>query len=95
MTQHRGCNTKLFPFSRSLSESPTVHPSQDCGFGDGGEGVCVPCAEGTFSSDKDVAPCRRCTRCNLLNRLERTGCSPTSDALCGQCLPGEYPCGFL
>ncbi|GLD70357.1 tumor necrosis factor receptor superfamily member 27-like protein [Lates japonicus] len=62
----------------------------DCGFGDGGEGVCMLCEGGKFSPDTSVAPCRRCTQCNLLNRLEKTACSPTSDALCGQCLPGYY-----
>uniref|UniRef100_A0A667X2U8 TNFR-Cys domain-containing protein n=1 Tax=Myripristis murdjan TaxID=586833 RepID=A0A667X2U8_9TELE len=60
----------------------------DCGFGDGGEGVCVMCAAGKFSPETSVAPCTRCTQCNLLNRLERTACSATSDAQCGRCLPG-------
>uniref|UniRef100_A0A3B4YCZ2 TNFR-Cys domain-containing protein n=1 Tax=Seriola lalandi dorsalis TaxID=1841481 RepID=A0A3B4YCZ2_SERLL len=64
--------------------------SQDCGFGDGGEGVCILCEEGKFSSNTGVDPCRRCTQCNLLNRLEKTACSLTNDALCGQCLPGIF-----
>uniref|UniRef100_A0A3B3IBZ0 TNFR-Cys domain-containing protein n=1 Tax=Oryzias latipes TaxID=8090 RepID=A0A3B3IBZ0_ORYLA len=63
----------------------------DCGFGDGGEHVCIPCDDGTFSSDTDVAPCRRCTQCSLLNRHLKTACSPTRDGLCGQCLPGSAP----
>uniref|UniRef100_A0A672YPA2 TNFR-Cys domain-containing protein n=1 Tax=Sphaeramia orbicularis TaxID=375764 RepID=A0A672YPA2_9TELE len=66
----------------------TAHTLQDCGFGDGGEGICIMCEQGTFSSDTSVAPCTRCTQCNLLNRLQKTGCSSTTDALCGQCLPG-------
>uniref|UniRef100_A0A3Q0RRT5 TNFR-Cys domain-containing protein n=1 Tax=Amphilophus citrinellus TaxID=61819 RepID=A0A3Q0RRT5_AMPCI len=61
---------------------------QDCGFGDGGEGVCIPCEEGKFSTETGVAPCRRCTQCTLLNRREEAACSPTTDSLCGQCLPG-------
>ncbi|XP_072251382.1 tumor necrosis factor receptor superfamily member 27-like [Leuresthes tenuis] len=69
---------------------PGEQLSEDCGFGDGGEGVCIQCEEGTFSSVAGVAPCRRCTRCGLLNRLAMTACSPTSDSLCGQCLPGYY-----
>ncbi|KAM7389249.1 hypothetical protein PAMP_023239 [Pampus punctatissimus] len=69
---------------------PGKQLSEDCGFGDGKGGVCVVCKEGRFSTDTDVAPCKRCTQCNLLNRLEKTTCSPTSDALCGQCLPGYY-----
>lgn len=64
-----------------------LHHLQDCGFGDGGDGVCMVCKEGRFSTDTDVTPCKRCTQCNLLNRLEKTKCSSTSDALCGQCLP--------
>lgn len=64
-----------------------VYNSQDCGFGDGGEGVCILCEEGKFSADTSIAPCIRCTQCKLLNRLEKTACSPISDAQCGQCLP--------
>ncbi|XP_033489794.1 tumor necrosis factor receptor superfamily member EDAR-like [Epinephelus lanceolatus] len=69
---------------------PGEQLSEDCGFGDGGEGVCILCKEGKFSADTGVAPCMRCTQCNLLNRLERTACSPTGDAQCGHCLPGYY-----
>ncbi|XP_040903633.1 tumor necrosis factor receptor superfamily member EDAR-like [Toxotes jaculatrix] len=69
---------------------PGEQLSEDCGFGDGGEGVCMPCEEGKFSSETGVALCRRCTQCSLLNRLEKTACSSTSDALCGQCLAGYY-----
>ncbi|XP_045885938.1 tumor necrosis factor receptor superfamily member 27-like [Micropterus dolomieu] len=64
--------------------------SEDCGFGDGGEGVCILCEEGKFSADTSIAPCIRCTQCKLLNRLEKTACSPISDAQCGQCLPRYY-----
>ncbi|KAM4732058.1 uncharacterized protein FYW61_007942 [Anableps anableps] len=69
---------------------PGEQLSGDCGFGYGGDGVCVPCDEGTFSTDTGVDPCRRCTKCNLLNRLVLTACSPTSDTVCGQCLSGYY-----
>lgn len=64
---------------------------QDCGFGDGGGGgVCVTCEEGRFSSDSGVSPCRRCTGCRLLNRLQRAACAATRDAQCGRCLPGWF-----
>ncbi|XP_041846011.1 tumor necrosis factor receptor superfamily member EDAR-like isoform X2 [Melanotaenia boesemani] len=69
---------------------PGEQLSEDCGFGDGGEGVCIQCEEGTFSTGTGEASCRRCTKCNLLNRLMDSACSPTSDTLCGQCLPGFY-----
>uniref|UniRef100_A0A8C4EUE2 TNFR-Cys domain-containing protein n=1 Tax=Dicentrarchus labrax TaxID=13489 RepID=A0A8C4EUE2_DICLA len=68
---------------------PGEQLSEDCGFGDGGEGVCILCEEGKFSADTGVAPCMRCTQCNLLNRLETTVCSPANNAQCGQCLPGK------
>ncbi|XP_069550700.1 uncharacterized protein [Brachyistius frenatus] len=42
------------------------------------------------STDTGVAPCRRCTRCNLLNRLVETACSATGDTQCGQCVSGYY-----
>ncbi|KAF3694049.1 Tumor necrosis factor receptor superfamily member 19 TRADE Toxicity and JNK inducer Precursor [Channa argus] len=67
---------------------PGEQLSEDCGFGDGGKGVCMLCEEGHFSSDTGVAPCRRCTKCSLLNRLKKRTCLANSDALCGQCLPG-------
>ncbi|KAK5896863.1 hypothetical protein CesoFtcFv8_009981 [Champsocephalus esox] len=69
---------------------PGEQLSGDCGFGDGGEGVCILCEEGKFSADTGVAPCMRCTQCNLLNRLQKTACSSTSNAQCGQCRPGYY-----
>ncbi|KAI3351620.1 hypothetical protein L3Q82_020457 [Scortum barcoo] len=69
---------------------PGEELSEDCGFGDVGEGVCVRCEEGKFSADTGVAPCMRCTQCALLNRLEKRACSPVSDAQCDQCLPGYY-----
>ncbi|XP_071374308.1 tumor necrosis factor receptor superfamily member 19-like [Centroberyx affinis] len=69
---------------------PGEQLSEDCGFGDGGDGICMVCAKGKFSPETGVAPCTRCTQCNLLNRRERTACSATHDALCGRCLPGYY-----
>uniref|UniRef100_A0A3B3WRK2 TNFR-Cys domain-containing protein n=1 Tax=Poecilia mexicana TaxID=48701 RepID=A0A3B3WRK2_9TELE len=70
---------------------PGEQLSGDCGFGYGGDGVCIPCEAGTFSTDTSVDPCRRCTQCNLLNRLALAACSPTSDSVCGHCLPGLVP----
>uniref|UniRef100_A0A3Q4I4Y3 TNFR-Cys domain-containing protein n=1 Tax=Neolamprologus brichardi TaxID=32507 RepID=A0A3Q4I4Y3_NEOBR len=67
---------------------PGEELSEDCGFGDGGEGVCIPCEERKFSTETGVTPCRTCTQCSLLNRREETACSPSIDSLCGHCLPG-------
>uniref|UniRef100_A0A3Q2ZEK8 TNFR-Cys domain-containing protein n=1 Tax=Kryptolebias marmoratus TaxID=37003 RepID=A0A3Q2ZEK8_KRYMA len=86
------CSFISLPPLSVVSVNPhSVHLFQDCGFGYGGEGVCVACGEGTFSTETGVAPCRRCTQCNLLNRLMETACSPTGDRLCGRCLPGLVP----
>ncbi|XP_030594543.1 tumor necrosis factor receptor superfamily member EDAR-like [Archocentrus centrarchus] len=86
--------TEFLHLNGTCVACPTCVPgeelSEDCGFGDGGEGVCIPCEEGKFSTETGVAPCRRCTQCTLLNRREEAACSPTSDSLCGQCLPGYY-----
>ncbi|XP_026186749.1 tumor necrosis factor receptor superfamily member EDAR-like [Mastacembelus armatus] len=69
---------------------PGEQLSEDCGFGDAGIGVCMPCEKGHYSSDTSVAPCKRCTKCRVLNRLEKRACAATSDAMCGQCLRGYY-----
>ncbi|XP_035525677.1 tumor necrosis factor receptor superfamily member 19-like [Morone saxatilis] len=86
--------TEFFHPNGTCVECPVCGPgeqlSEDCGFGDGGEGVCILCEEGTFSADTSVAPCMRCTQCNLLNRLETTACSLANNTQCGQCLPGYY-----
>ncbi|XP_056457175.1 LOW QUALITY PROTEIN: tumor necrosis factor receptor superfamily member 27-like [Gadus chalcogrammus] len=37
-----------------------------------------------------MAPCIRCTQCNLLNRQKRTTCNAFNTAQCGHCLPGFY-----
>uniref|UniRef100_A0A3Q2CPE6 TNFR-Cys domain-containing protein n=1 Tax=Cyprinodon variegatus TaxID=28743 RepID=A0A3Q2CPE6_CYPVA len=75
-------------------ECPVCKPGEqlsgDCGFGYGGDGVCILCERGTFSTVTGVEPCRRCTQCNLLNRHMLTDCFPTSDTMCGKCLPGRY-----
>ena len=80
-------NTTVCPLATWLQVC-IIHQTQDCGFGDGGESVCILCEDGKFSADTGVAPCMRCTQCHLLNRLEKTACSPSSDAQCGRCLPG-------
>ncbi|KAL4631663.1 tumor necrosis factor receptor superfamily member 19-like [Arapaima gigas] len=73
---------------------PTCGPgqqlSEDCGYGDGGAGHCEPCGEAEFSAETGLAPCWQCTQCVLLNREEKTPCTPTSNAECGGCLRGFY-----
>ncbi|XP_036404469.1 tumor necrosis factor receptor superfamily member 27-like [Megalops cyprinoides] len=78
----------------SCVDCPTCGPgeqlTEDCGYGDGGEGRCVACGEGEFSAEEGLAPCWQCTQCSLLNRQERAPCSATSNAQCGGCLGGFY-----
>ncbi|KAM3867019.1 uncharacterized protein ACN63O_008729 [Diretmus argenteus] len=84
--------TEFFHPNGTCVQCPVCGPgeqlSEDCGFGDGGDGICMVCAEGKFSRETGVSPCTRCTQCNLLNRLQRTACSTTGDAVCGRCVPG-------
>ncbi|XP_054453101.1 tumor necrosis factor receptor superfamily member EDAR-like [Anoplopoma fimbria] len=89
-SQNKRAPQRKYEKTRCDVRGPGEQLSEDCGFGDGGEGVCILCGEGKFSADTGVAPCMRCVQCNLLNRLKETPCSPTRDALCGQCLPGYY-----
>uniref|UniRef100_A0A8C7DY36 TNFR-Cys domain-containing protein n=2 Tax=Oncorhynchus kisutch TaxID=8019 RepID=A0A8C7DY36_ONCKI len=90
------CNQTQFLHSNgSCADCPVCGPGEqltdDCGYGDGGEGGrCVACAEGQFSTETGLAPCWQCTRCILLNRQERAVCSPINNAQCGNCLPGYY-----
>ncbi|CAL8263212.1 unnamed protein product [Lota lota] len=69
---------------------PGQQLSEDCGFGDGGTGLCVVCGRGYFSVDAGVAQCIRCTQCILLNRQQRATCTAFNNAQCGHCLPGYY-----
>ncbi|KAM9510887.1 tumor necrosis factor receptor superfamily member EDAR-like [Salvelinus alpinus] len=87
--------TQFLHSNGSCVDCPVCGPGEqltdDCGYGDGGEGGrCVACAEGQFSTETGLAPCWQCTRCILLNRQERAVCSPTNNAQCGNCLPGYY-----
>ncbi|XP_064181298.1 tumor necrosis factor receptor superfamily member EDAR-like [Anguilla rostrata] len=89
------CDLAQFLHSNgSCVACPTCGPgeqlSEDCGYGDGGEGRCVACGEGEFSAEEGLAPCWQCTQCSLLNREERAPCAPTSNAECGRCLRGYY-----
>lgn len=64
--------------------------SKECGFGYGEDAQCVPCRPHRFKEDWGFQKCKPCADCALVNRFQRANCSHTSDAVCGDCLPGFY-----
>ncbi|XP_049580630.1 tumor necrosis factor receptor superfamily member 19 isoform X1 [Syngnathus scovelli] len=64
--------------------------SKECGFGYGEDARCVPCRTSRFKEDQSVQKCKPCLDCGLLNRFQKSNCSTTSNAVCGECLPGYY-----
>ncbi|XP_073899831.1 tumor necrosis factor receptor superfamily member 19 isoform X2 [Castor canadensis] len=69
---------------------PGTELSKECGFGYGEDAQCVPCRLHRFKDDWGFQKCRPCLDCALLNRFQKANCSVTSDAVCGDCLPGFY-----
>uniref|UniRef100_A0A671MS05 Tumor necrosis factor receptor superfamily member 19-like n=1 Tax=Sinocyclocheilus anshuiensis TaxID=1608454 RepID=A0A671MS05_9TELE len=64
--------------------------SKECGFGYGEDAQCVPCRASRFKEDRSLQKCKPCLDCSLLNRFQKGNCSTTSNAVCGDCLPGFY-----
>uniref|UniRef100_A0A8C6UBH8 Tumor necrosis factor receptor superfamily, member 19 n=1 Tax=Neogobius melanostomus TaxID=47308 RepID=A0A8C6UBH8_9GOBI len=64
--------------------------SKECGFGYGEDAQCVPCRSSRFKEDRSVQKCKPCLDCGLINRFQKDNCSSTSNAMCGDCLPGYY-----
>ncbi|KAM9812762.1 tumor necrosis factor receptor superfamily member 19-like isoform X1 [Syngnathus typhle] len=64
--------------------------SKECGFGYGEDARCVPCRTSRFKEDQSVQKCKPCLDCGLLNRFQKSNCSTTNNAVCGECLPGYY-----
>lgn len=69
---------------------PGMELSKECGFGYGEDAQCVPCRPHRFKEDRGFQKCKPCVDCALVNRFQRANCSHTSDAVCGDCLPGFY-----
>ncbi|KAG2456855.1 TNR19 factor, partial [Polypterus senegalus] len=65
---------------------------KDCGFGFGYgvDAQCVPCRPNRFKEDWGLQKCKACLDCALVNRLQKSNCTATSNAMCGDCLPGFY-----
>uniref|UniRef100_A0A8D2ZQJ8 TNF receptor superfamily member 19 n=1 Tax=Scophthalmus maximus TaxID=52904 RepID=A0A8D2ZQJ8_SCOMX len=64
--------------------------SKECGFGYGEDARCVPCRNSRFKEGRGLQKCKPCLDCGLANRFQKGNCSTTSNAVCGDCLPGFY-----
>lgn len=64
--------------------------SKECGFGYGEDARCVPCRSSRFKEDRSLQKCKPCLDCGLINRFQKGNCSTTTNAVCGDCLPGYY-----
>ncbi|XP_066555726.1 tumor necrosis factor receptor superfamily member 19 [Amia ocellicauda] len=64
--------------------------SKECGFGYGEDARCLPCRVNRFKEDRGLQKCKPCLDCALVNRFQKGNCSMTSNAVCGDCLPGFY-----
>nr|XP_015807462.2 tumor necrosis factor receptor superfamily member 19 [Nothobranchius furzeri] len=64
--------------------------SKECGFGYGEDARCVPCRSSRFKEDRSLQKCKPCLDCGPINRYQKGNCSSTSNAVCGDCLPGYY-----
>ncbi|XP_054977655.1 tumor necrosis factor receptor superfamily member 19 isoform X2 [Sorex araneus] len=69
---------------------PGMELSKECGFGYGEDAQCVTCRPHRFKEDWGFQKCKPCLDCALVSRFQKANCSATSDAVCGDCLPGFY-----
>ncbi|XP_037382923.1 tumor necrosis factor receptor superfamily member 19 [Talpa occidentalis] len=69
---------------------PGMELSKECGFGYGEDAQCVTCRPHRFKEDWGFQKCKPCLDCALVSRFQKANCSVTSDAVCGDCLPGFY-----
>ncbi|NXO44852.1 TNR27 factor, partial [Locustella ochotensis] len=69
---------------------PGQELSKDCGDGSGGDAQCVACPPRKFKDRWGHHGCKPCLSCALINRLQKSNCTATADAVCGECLPGFY-----
>ncbi|XP_077926689.1 tumor necrosis factor receptor superfamily member 19 isoform X5 [Halichoerus grypus] len=69
---------------------PGMELSKECGFGYGEDAQCMTCRPHRFKEDWGFQKCKPCLECAVVNRFQKANCSVTSDAVCGDCLPGFY-----
>ncbi|XP_038618006.1 tumor necrosis factor receptor superfamily member 19 [Tachyglossus aculeatus] len=69
---------------------PGMELSKECGFGYGEDAHCMACRPNRFKEDRGFQKCKPCLDCAMVNRFQKANCSVTSNAVCGDCLPGFY-----
>ncbi|NXK18733.1 TNR27 factor, partial [Arenaria interpres] len=69
---------------------PGQELSKDCGDGSGGDAQCVACPPRKFKDSWGHHGCKPCLSCALINRIQKSNCTATTNAVCGECLPGFY-----
>uniref|UniRef100_A0A452HMK9 TNFR-Cys domain-containing protein n=1 Tax=Gopherus agassizii TaxID=38772 RepID=A0A452HMK9_9SAUR len=69
---------------------PGMELSKECGFGYGEDAQCMTCRLNRFKEDWGFQKCKLCLDCAVVNRFQKSNCSATSNAVCGDCLPGFY-----
>ncbi|NXO49112.1 TNR27 factor, partial [Aramus guarauna] len=69
---------------------PGQELSKDCGDGGGGDAQCVACPPRKFKDSWGYHGCKPCLSCTLINRVQKSNCTATTNAVCGECLPGFY-----
>ncbi|NXD80877.1 TNR27 factor, partial [Halcyon senegalensis] len=69
---------------------PGQELSKDCGDGGGADAQCVACPPRKFKDSWGPHGCKPCLSCSLINRVQKSNCTATTNAVCGECLPGFY-----
>ncbi|XP_009695367.1 PREDICTED: tumor necrosis factor receptor superfamily member 27, partial [Cariama cristata] len=69
---------------------PGQELSKDCGDGGGGDAQCIACPPRKFKDSWGHHGCKPCLSCTLINRIQKSNCTATTNAVCGECLPGFY-----
>ncbi|NXX03532.1 TNR27 factor, partial [Larus smithsonianus] len=69
---------------------PGQELSKDCGDGIGGDAQCIACPPRKFKDSWGHHGCKPCLSCTLINRIQKSNCTATTNAVCGECLPGFY-----
>ncbi|XP_073918551.1 tumor necrosis factor receptor superfamily member 27 isoform X2 [Castor canadensis] len=69
---------------------PGQELSKDCGYGEGGDAYCTACPPRRYKSSWGHHRCQSCITCAVINRVQKTNCTATSNAICGDCLPRFY-----
>ncbi|XP_069468617.1 tumor necrosis factor receptor superfamily member 27 [Ambystoma mexicanum] len=69
---------------------PGQELSKECGYGEGGDAKCVACGSRRYKKNWGHHRCIPCLSCDLINRSQKSNCTPRADADCGDCLLGFY-----